>query len=98
MFCQISLQFNNPKAFSGTAQCKHRTQCKTTQNVIHPATHAINQKKVDMWICRKKSKQKTEISFPYKSVFLMREFCGLNLKEFDPYDYVCHLQNENFEV
>ena len=39
--------------------------------------------KVDMWICRKKSKQKTEISFPYKSVFLMREFCGLNLKEFD---------------
>ena len=58
------------------------TYPETTQNVIHPTTHAINQKKVDMWICRKKSEQKTEISFPYKSVFLMREFCGLNLKEF----------------
>ena len=88
-----------PNFHSFTFYSKHSwTYYKTTQNVIHPTTHAINQKKVDMWICRKKSKQKTEISFPYKSVFLMREFCGLNLKEFDPYDYVCHLQNENFEV
>ena len=59
-----------------------RTYCKTTQNVIHPATHAINQKKVDMWICRKKSKQKMKYLFHTKVCAFDARSCRLNLVDF----------------